>query len=286
MSTKITLGGDPEFHLVRNGKPVSAVKVLKDHDKHNPLDLKDGIKMYSDNALVECAFPPVDSTARMMVNLRDVFMRMHEKLGEDISLLPQAAVMYPKDQLDCVEVWEAGCSPNFCAYTNTQNLPPEFTDEMRTGSCHVHIGSALLKDHDKKIEAIKLLDCVLGAASVIFDRDSTAVLRRALYGKAGEHRPTKYGVEYRVLGPWSLSNPKATELVFDLTQYCMDIMERGEGRDVIKACGEMATQKAINTNNSGLAALTLKRAGVGWRLMERINADYTGGDLATNWGIK
>lgn len=45
---EITLGSDPELFLydTEQKKIVSAIPVLGKHDKYNPIDLGDGIKMY------------------------------------------------------------------------------------------------------------------------------------------------------------------------------------------------------------------------------------------------
>jgi len=296
MKHNITLGADPEFHLMRGGRVVSALKALEYRDKHNPIDLKDGMKMYADNALIECAFPPMPTVAEMMVHMRNVFVRMQEQLGAEFSLLPKAAVMYDPAELSDVEVWESGCNPNFNAYTGEANLPADFTNELRTGSFHVHIGhpsiqsdpapkgKALVLNDAQKI-AIKLMDIIVGCASIVFDQDDSASLRRSLYGRAGECRPTPYGIEYRVLGPWALTAPVTTEIVWDLAAYATQIIEDGYATEVIDSVGETWAQLAINGPDKDSARMVLKRAGLGWKMLERINHRFELGTFNENWAI-
>jgi len=58
---------------------------------------------------------------------------------------------------------------------------------------------------------IKALDAYLGLPSVLFEKDG---MRRTLYGKAGAYRPTPYGVEYRVLSNFWLTEEKYMRWVY------------------------------------------------------------------------
>lgn len=55
---------------------------------------------------------------------------------------------------------------------------------------------------------IPLLDLFVGIPSVLVDRDPNASIRRKVYGRAGEYRLPKYGIEYRTLSNfWMTSYP-------------------------------------------------------------------------------
>lgn len=66
---------------------------------------------------------------------------------------------------------------------------------------------------------VKLLDIFLGIPSVIIDPDKK---RRELYGKAGAFRLTKYGVEYRTLSSYMMSEDYILNLVWDLLIFAIN----------------------------------------------------------------
>lgn len=287
-----TIGYDPEVMLYSKAEEriVSALPVLK-NDKKTPIELGDGIKMYADNVLVEAAAPASETPEEALGTLRKAILRMRERLGADFSLLPKAAHLFDKDQMDDKKAWEIGCSPNFCAYTGAVNDPKPFSSTLRTGSFHIHIGNAdwekcppsrPLMNPISKMQAIRVLDIVLGCASVIFDKDPTSVQRRAIYGKAGEFRPTPYGIEYRVLGNYALRTPRLSLLAMQLAEYAMGFMRDGTAGDLVKAVSSDLVREAINTASPGKAALVLEYAKVPPHLMtEVLRADSP--DFATAW---
>lgn len=289
-----TFGSDPELFLFSNKsqKIVSSLPVLQ-HDKHDPIDLGDGIKMYADNVLVEAAMPPQDSAEGMLEQFKTVFQRMQNVLGADFRLVAQASHTLEDSELQDPKAWEAGCDPNFNAYTGGMNEPASFVTGLRSGSFHVHIGNknfkkdanGLLLNSDSRETTIKLLDIFIGLSSIIFDGDESSAARRALYGKAGEFRPTFYGIEYRVLGNFALRSPETTGLVFDLINHALVHTSEGSDKDVIKAVGEKNVIKAINTNDVKTAIKLLTKAELPANLMKRVQKQYKP-DMYKDWGIK
>ena len=94
-----------------------------------------------------------------------------------------------------------GCEPDFNAWTEKVNNPPNAAATFRTGAGHVHIGWGrkfnITDDYFKVCAAFaREMDAVVGVASLLWDQDTK---RRELYGKAGAFRPKSYGVEYRTL---------------------------------------------------------------------------------------
>lgn len=293
---KVTLGSDPELLLFdrHQNKIVNAIPVLG-HDKHDPIDLGDGIKMYADNVLVEAAFPPAESKDGIVAMMREVFERMQRRLGDRYSLVPQASHVYDDSELgerhpDNV-AWQSGCSPNFDVYERVANLPADFTSGLRTGSFHIHVGNA---DYDQKIksdklltieskeQAIKLLDIYVGVPSVIFDRDPTSAARRALYGKAGEFRMTAYGIEYRVLGNFPLRSPAATALVFDLVDLALDHVRNGTEEACLSLYDPADVKRAINDHDIKTAELLC--AALPDNLREAIHQDFNA-DFNSAWQL-
>lgn len=298
MKLEITLGADPELMLVRRDdrKIVSSIPVLK-RNKNNPIDLGDGIRTYSDNVLVEAAFPPSRSIEGAVETMRKALVRIHEKLGKNYELLPQASHVYDGKELgkkgEKNPAWEVGCSPNFDVYADAMNMPGDFSSGLRTGSFHIHIGNANYRNPrcgdelmsvESKQDAIKIMDIFVGCASVLFDKDPTAPARRALYGKAGEYRPTDYGVEYRCLGNYGLRSPELTRLVFELAGYAMTHIRNGTAKDVLKSVDPIKVQLAINDNDATLAESILYKAGLPAKLMERVKTPRNP-DFLQDWSI-
>ncbi len=281
-----TLGSDPELHLYdhQEGRVVSSLRVLG-RDKNDPIDLGDNIKVYSDNALIENSFPPCDSVDGIMGRMGDVFARTQTHLGGRYSLLPKAAHHYGYEELKEASLWLAGCNPNVDVYAKRLNPPAHFTDDLRTGSFHIHIGHEGLKTNKDKENMVMLLDVFAGCASVLFDKDETSGIRRKLYGRAGEFRPTSYGIEYRVLGNWCLRSDLVTRVVWDLILHSIHHFEIGDAHAIIEACGTMKTQLAINTNDKVLARQLLEVAALPQSLMDRVGMDYGEPDFKASWKI-
>ena len=283
----LSIGSDPELMLWDNERGIicSALTALDFRTKHNPIDLGDGMKMYADNVLVEVSFPPVNAngdSSPFRNRISDAIGRMEEKLGKRYRVKAQASHVFDSRELDHPTAWESGCNPNHDAYTETMNLPADFTQSgpLRTGSFHIHLGNNAWVDdgdgpmltNETRIAAIKLFDIYAGCSSVIFDKDPTGPARRALYGKAGEYRPTPYGVEARCLGNWALSAIETVGLVYDLATFAVRRLETPDWKDILAEINPRVVQEAINTNNPDLARWVIANAELPQALIDRVEA--------------
>ena len=283
--SKITIGTDPELMLAdASGNIVNSLPILK-KDKHDPIMLDGYTKLYCDNVLVELSMKPALSSVEMVNRLTGCFRMAFEALPPGFSLVPKAAHYYdelpPKPSEEIIHLvttgqmpddvipleWQIGCNPNFDVYADTKRDQSRFSNTLRTGSFHIHIGNRdwqeedemeLLTDPQKK-KAIKLLDIFLGCPSVIFDTDESSKLRRSLYGGAGEWRPTPYGVEYRVLSNFALRHPLLAKACFDLAIYAVSFLNSGYDDHILKECNMMDVQKAINMSNPSIARSIVKK---------------------------
>lgn len=296
-----SFGTDPEFHLwdEKLGRIVSSMPVLP--NKTYPVDLGDGIRTYSDNVLVEAAMPPSDSAFGIVDTIRLALKKMLHHLTDRYSLIAQASHVYLAEELKpythptllngegkplVMDPWESGCNPNSDSYTGAQNKPANFNSGLRTGSFHIHVGHEELKPMSVKLDAIKLLDIYVGCPMVIADKDPTSLARRALYGRAGEYRPTPYGVEWRILGNYPLRSSELTLLVFELVEYTMGLIHRKESIDILRSSDFLKTQKAINTCDRDLAIEVLEAHGMPWRFLKRITETRTmPSDIRDGWGL-
>lgn len=286
MKAEVTYGSDPEFMLFDRelNRIVSAIGVLN-NDKHTPHDLGDGFRVYADNVLVETSFNPTKSKDGIIDSIRKAIAKIHAHVGSRYHLIANSAHIYEREDMMVQEAWAIGCDPNFNAYTMKENHPSGFKDFMRTGSCHLHIGHPLLSDPKAKANAVKLLDIYLGCASVIFDKDPTAILRRSLYGRAGEYRPTPYGIEYRVLGGFPLRSPVLMDLVMDIVGHAIEFVDNGSVEEVLKSSDQDTVCSAINDCKPELAESVLRSHSTPASLIERIKSGHNPVEL-NEWFAK
>lgn len=284
MNPEITLGADPELAILDESKGlfVSALNVLQ-KDKHDPIPLVNGIKIYADNALMEASMPPSAGIKGMMMTMRDALLQMQEYLGTNFRIVPKSAVSFTAKELMDKRCWEVGCNPNVNGYTGLHNPIPKFTNGTRTGSFHIHIGHPNMKKMTQKMQAVQLLDIYLGCGSILFDHDDSIITRRELYGRAGEFRPTPYGIEYRVLGNGPLHNPEVTRLCLDLVDFAMTAYDAGVAEHVFADLDMSDVRAAINECNSALASEVLYQAGLEHNLFKRIKKDYGYGKMYESW---
>ncbi len=287
-----TIGSDPEVMIYNRslGKIVSSLALLP--DKQNPIDLNDGIFVYADNVLVEAKFPPVRTKAEFVNSFRKAFFRIKRHLGDNFKIIPVAAHVYDDSELQDRAAWKIGCVPSYNCYTQDENEIVKFNDGMRTGSAHIHIGNPNLCNYNRRHETTRLLDVFVGCASVILEQDiaEASRARRNFYGKAGEFRPTPYGLEYRVLSPFVLSSPALIELIYDLVDFTLSIVEGGESEQILNLVNGNQVQDCINNCESRLAEMILtnirEASEMPRQLLQRIGQSYNVRNFDSNWNLR
>lgn len=289
----LTWGSDPELMIqdTKTQRIVSAIPVIK-RDKHDPVDLGNGAKMYYDNVLTEMSFSPArleEITARF----KDAFARMKKHLGPQYRLFPKAAHVYDAKEVESDIAMQAGCDPSFNAWTRSVNPATKFTTGLRSGSCHIHVGredwenpaDERLVAIESKEQAVRLMDVFVGCANVIFDKDPTAPERRKLYGRSSECRWPPHGVEYRVCGPYMLKSPELIQLGYDLAFHAVSHVVDDTAEQALARIKPEEVQTAINTNDAKLARKVLVAAGLPKALMQRVEKDYRLPEFEKAWGI-
>jgi hypothetical protein len=95
------------------------------------------------------------------------------------------------------------------------------------------------------------MDMYIGVPSVVSDPDTN---RRKLYGKAGSFRLTPYGLEYRSLSSYMMSNNDLLSQVWD--GVVRSITAYNEGTNL---ADPDLVQEVINTSNVELAKKLIDR---------------------------
>lgn len=217
------VGADPELFLKSKltGQMVSAHGLIPG-DKKNPHPVKNGA-VQVDGMAAEFNINPASTKKKFVDNLKSVMRQLADMLPE-YDLVIEPSVDFSK------EVWEKvpeeatilGCEPDYNAYTSKENVPPNPKVTFRTAAGHVHLGWTQDVDpkdpgHMMACEILaRELDYHLALPAALLDIGEASTRRRQLYGSPGAYRPKSYGMEYRVLSNFWLSNPEYMIWVYDV----------------------------------------------------------------------
>lgn len=261
-----TLGMDPEFFFVKEGKVIGAEKVIPENgliQQGSPSRGKiiiDGVQ----GELNLLTFGCREAGAQYISN---VFYALNEHLKKnhpDVSIKIAQTMEVTKDELDSLSPKNKvfGCDQSFNAYNAVSMLegidPSKYLKRSCGGHIHMGIDSLYVKRIYGGFEnLVKLMDIIVGNTSVLIDRDSGNRERRKFYGKAGEYRLPKHGLEYRVLSNFWLTSLPLMSLVFGLTKLSVYIATSANSEHNMKvffnAVKEEDIRRAIDTNNYSLA---------------------------------
>lgn len=105
---------------------------------------------------------------------------------------------------------------------------------------------------------VPLIDLFCGIPSVLVDRDENARFRRHLYGKAGECRLPKYGIEYRTLSNFWLKSYMMMSLFTGLARYAVIVASECVNdesllKEIYSRVSPEEVRDAINNNDFNLA---------------------------------
>ena len=256
-----TIGTDPEYFLMNGEGYVSSQKAKIPGTKHEPVKLKSGGTVQRDNVAVEFATVPARDGGEFVQRIKDCIVDTLAMIPEGHNLVVEPSAVFNPDQLDDPEAQEFGCDPDFNAYTVSQNEKPWCGDSgFRSCGAHIHIGCfddkgkvieglEFLLEFKGKLDAVKAMDLFAGVVSTKLDSSEAAVKRRELYGKAGCHRPTEYGVEYRVLSNYWMKSPQLVMLMDALTRDAMAMVRDDKLAAILEEIGEDDLQNTINNGD-------------------------------------
>lgn len=224
-------GCDPELFIIDGeGEFVCADGIIPG-TKDAPYKVPFGA-VQVDGMAAEFNTDPVSSFEEFDHNIVQVLKSLKSYLPKSHKLVAVPSATFSE------KVWNAapdnakvlGCTPDFNAWTGTTNPPPNdpTNPTLRTASGHIHIGWRDDGDSTDPShvghcqDLVKQLDYYLGAWSLAQDADP---VRRRLYGKAGACRYKPYGVEYRVLSNFWVSNKDMRRQVWNRTQKALFDMQ-------------------------------------------------------------
>jgi hypothetical protein len=250
--TNVTIGADPELFLInrKTKDVVSAIGIIPGEkgNAYRSDDMPEGYGLEIDNILAEFNIPPVTTESDFIsaiVYMKDYIKKFIKNKDKELDILCKASMIVNEDQLQSPEAKLFGCSVDYNAYTEAPNPKPKGEQtNLRSAGFHIHIGYDNC-NVDTSLALVKYLDMYLGVPSVLKDPDTE---RRSLYGKAGCFRLTPYGVEYRVLSSFFLSNKLTLSWVWKGVMRA--IMAHNH---MYNRADELLVQKAINESDVELA---------------------------------
>jgi hypothetical protein len=205
------LGSDPEFILrdKQTNSPVSAIG-LYEH--------RDAVKLYADNVLAEAShtpFPMSEFTDGIRSVLSTVSSIASDFKSGCTFTVGECEAFYSDEQLSAPEAHAIGCNPFQNAYDlGVNRVPIPYTNNARYAGGHIHIAykQSTLPPH----LLIQLLDDTL----LPHDPNHGKTPRSDFYGAKGSFRHKPYGVEYRSISNWWMSNPDiVVSAIKDIENY-------------------------------------------------------------------
>lgn len=266
------MGCDPEFFFTKRGRVIGSEKVI---------DIKKGLavtgkasrymggsrsKFICDGIQVE--LNPVPETCRALLGaeLGECFKTLKKKLDTLNEIKTSFATTIKVSKREMASLSEKskilGCTPSYTTSKEPLDAIPNGRDyPIRSGGGHIHLGDHegnLTKAFADPERLVHLLDIIVGNTCVLIDRDEGNIERRKVYGRAGEYRLPKYGLEYRTLSNFWLKSYPLTSFVMSLARLAVSIAQYSEkGNDwaaeLLATVDIQDIHKAINTNDYKLA---------------------------------
>lgn len=261
----VSFGADPEFFFTQAGRVVGAEKILPKEGVGIDLISK-GDQMAKVLIIdgVQAEFNVLPSTCRQTFssNLRLCFIKLAEQLqGKDVSASFAQTVQVTPEEMTSLsrKSQQFGCAPSKNAYKkNKISVKDASKYYQRSAGGHIHLGGyfseekKFIKENPEKI--VPILDIVLGNTCVLLDRDAGNVERRKNYGRAGEYRTPKHGLEYRTLSNFWLRSYQLTSLVLALARFGVSIaFDEKASAELLSLVDMKKIQKAVNENDLELA---------------------------------
>lgn len=251
-----TFGVDPELFPRKDGKFVCAYGLIEG-DKENPKRVEKGA-VQVDGFALEFNIDPVKSEDDFVVAIHEVLQQLYALVpGYEVIATPVAHfdLEYIKAQPEKAK--ELGCDPDFNAWKNGECFPKPCGERpFRTGAGHLHIGwgEGLIDkpEHFQMcIDLVRQLDFFLGLPSLILDPDTQ---RKEMYGKAGCFRPKEYGVEYRTLSNFWITNENLIRYTYRNANLAIEELMKGNC-----LADELSIESVINTLNKKKALKIIKQ---------------------------
>jgi hypothetical protein len=253
-------GTDPEcFFLNGKGECLPAFQALKAKPKGSSNEY---VRTFWDGYQAEMTVPAAGCHETLMYHVNNGLR----------TLASQAQVVDPKAKLSWApeihlpvdalaeekeEFVRLGCDPSQNVY-GTAGLQVDDPRQLpwRFAGCHMHF-STTKKGSQDVVNTVKAMDAIGGVTLTAALQGMETDVRRRYYGRAGEYRLPKHGIEYRTPSAAILANPALTFFAFDLCRFAFGIGQKGLNR--IWESTDEEVQEAINNVDVDLAKRIVRK---------------------------
>lgn len=223
------LGADPEIFIVdENDEVIPAFNFLKSK-KENPRYFWDGFQAEFTTEAKTCLAYTTDGIQghlNYLLGLARAFNKNAHFTYKSVIDIPRE-VLYNTKQIHA----EFGCMPSLNVYNEEPLVVPDpYQVPIRFAGFHIHFGfkeektgSYYVKNwnDEKLVASVKWLDRIAGIMSVSVFQGLEDYRRRKFYGKAGEYRLPKHGLEYRTLSSAMFISPVLIHLIWDFARIAL-----------------------------------------------------------------
>lgn len=259
MIDNVTIGADIEVFLQDkdSGEIISAEGIIKG-TKEEPFRFVPNNAHFAtslDNIMAEFCIPPCRTDEEFSKNIQFALAYIDNCIKENnlITLIQPAARINEK-YLQTENAKLFGCDPDYNVWNGLQNMAPMPGGNLRSCGAHIHIGYEHSSE-DVNEMLIKAMDIFVGIPSVIAEPDNE---RKLLYGKAGSFRKKVYGVEYRTVSNYYVTNESMMKWIFNSTKKAIKFVNEG-GILQLGYDTELEIQRCINNADKDLAEQLIKR---------------------------
>jgi len=253
-NTAVTLGCDPEFFFMRDGKVVPSTELIK--KVRGASVIPDGFQGELNPQASFCREIAATKIAQALEEARDI--AGINKCTLDFS------VGHTIDD----ETWKRtpiltkrfGCNPTENINKEKHRLVTGLREKYRCAGGHIHLGLDYIVRNRKDTEKlIKVMDILVGNTFVMLDRDPDNARRRKFYGRAGEFRNKPYGVEYRTLSNFWLKSYTLYSIATGLVRNSASAVANGWADALLEKFDMNDIREAINNNDYDKAFANWKK---------------------------
>lgn len=258
---RYNIGSDPEFFFMKNGKVLSSELVLPKGGfaTSGGKVTIDGVQAEINPTTESCRELHANQIARCLY-----YVKQNLPKGVTVSFEPLVPIELPVLAKLSEKAQHFGCTPSYNVYDNDNKMSIADSSKYpyRPAGGHIHLGGKQNSGYAKLYADLKtlipMLDIIVGNTCVLIDRHEGNKERRMCYGRAGEFRTPKHGVEYRTLSNFWLKSYPLMSFVFALARMAMDIIhfstkENNFVKEIMDAVDIKDIRKAINNNDFDLA---------------------------------
>lgn len=254
----VKIGSDIEFFLQEeNTNEIVSAEGIVRGTKDNPFQFDENNPFYAtslDNVMAEGNIPPAESPMEFYQNVQRLMDYIQANVPNGLKLvsLPSARLDFKYLQTENAMLF--GCMPSLNCWTMEEERPEPKGDNLRSAGMHIHVGYDN-PDDDVNMQLARAMDLFLGVPSVIIE---PANERKAVgYGRAGNFRNQRHGMEYRSLSSHFSSSPELIRWCYNNAMQAVKFVNEGRASE-IEYFGDMI-QNVINNEDKETAKNIIDR---------------------------